>query len=415
MKYKVPIRVVPIVLSGLLSLGLSCGKKNNKKETYILPNMDKGYFTINEEEKLISNIEEKNIQLEEQKNEELLTSEESNICFLNYVNVLENTNIYNDINCKKKIGLLIKGTTSLLLNEHDSVYEIKYDGKSAYINKEKAEIISCYENPYEEKMIIINSIEDVNNILGEINVVTATSSVNVREKRNTKCKKLDKLNVGESLPLIKEYDEWYEVNYYGKSAFVYKKYAKIEKNYSSKIEMLDLVYITSETPFYDIDTNKKLYNIPTHEVAEVYAKKDYYYLVKCRGKFGYVYSEQVCSLGDSYVIIDITSQLLKVYINDKLIVTTYVVTGKDSSKTYCGLFSVREKKRNVRWDEFKVTVKYWAPFNRGEGMHDADWRSEFGGDIYHKKGSHGCVNIPPDVMPIIYDLIYEGIPVLVKK
>lgn len=91
-------------------------------------------------------------------------------------------------------------------------------------------------------MIIINSIEDVNNILGEINVVTATSSVNVREKRNTKCKKLDKLNVGESLPLIKEYDEWYEVNYYGKSAFVYKKYAKIEKNYSSKIEMLDLVY-----------------------------------------------------------------------------------------------------------------------------------------------------------------------------
>lgn len=59
MKYKVPIRVVPIVLSGLLSLGLSCGKKNNKKETYILPNMDKGYFTINEEEK--------NIQLEEQK------------------------------------------------------------------------------------------------------------------------------------------------------------------------------------------------------------------------------------------------------------------------------------------------------------------------------------------------------------
>ena len=30
------------------------------------------------------------------------------------------------------------------------------------------------------------------------------------------------------------------------------------------------------------------------------------------------------------------------------------------------------------------------------GIHDAVWRTEFGGNLYQLEGSHGCVNLPYD-------------------
>ncbi|MBR3339758.1 MAG: L,D-transpeptidase [Lachnospiraceae bacterium] len=55
----------------------------------------------------------------------------------------------------------------------------------------------------------------------------------------------------------------------------------------------------------------------------------------------------------------------------------------------------------------------WAPFNGGQGLHDAPWRSDFGGDIYLSNGSHGCVNIPPENMEAIYNAIDIGTAVVI--
>ena len=52
------------------------------------------------------------------------------------------------------------------------------------------------------------------------------------------------------------------------------------------------------------------------------------------------------------------------------------------------------------------------PFNGGIGMHDAYWRSSFGGRIYKTNGSHGCINLPPAVAKTIYENISAGMPVL---
>ena len=46
------------------------------------------------------------------------------------------------------------------------------------------------------------------------------------------------------------------------------------------------------------------------------------------------------------------------------------------------------------------------------GLHDASWRSNFGGDYYLYAGSHGCVNTPEDAMKTIYDNVTDGIPIL---
>ena len=49
----------------------------------------------------------------------------------------------------------------------------------------------------------------------------------------------------------------------------------------------------------------------------------------------------------------------------------------------------------------------------GWGLHDATWRSSFGGSIYKGGGSHGCVNLPYDVAEKMYQVIEVGTPVLV--
>ena len=47
------------------------------------------------------------------------------------------------------------------------------------------------------------------------------------------------------------------------------------------------------------------------------------------------------------------------------------------------------------------------------GLHDATWRSNFGGDIYQTSGSHGCVNMPYESAKELYGLIDAGTLVLI--
>ena len=52
------------------------------------------------------------------------------------------------------------------------------------------------------------------------------------------------------------------------------------------------------------------------------------------------------------------------------------------------------------------------PFAYNVGLHDADWRSNFGGEIYKSDGSHGCVNLPFDTAENIFKTVELGTPVV---
>ena len=52
------------------------------------------------------------------------------------------------------------------------------------------------------------------------------------------------------------------------------------------------------------------------------------------------------------------------------------------------------------------------PFYYNVGLHDAPWRNRFGGSIYKRSGSHGCVNLPPKVAETIFANIEKGTPVV---
>lgn len=124
-------------------------------------------------------------------------------------------------------------------------------------------------------------------------------------------------------------------------------------------------------------------------------------------------------LGDSYIEIDMGSQHVWLYMDGEEVVSTDCVTGlasDPSRKTPEGTYTLYYKESpsvlKGENNEYETKVTYWMPFNDGIGLHDASWRSSFGGTIYQTDGSHGCVNLPPAAAKEIYDRVYDGIPII---
>ena len=124
--------------------------------------------------------------------------------------------------------------------------------------------------------------------------------------------------------------------------------------------------------------------------------------------------------GGTYVDINITTQTLAVFQNGVLGMTTPVVTGNVSANhnTPTGLYSIRtkERERYLTGPDYKSYVHYWSQVVGGVGIHDATWRSNFGGNIYQTSGSHGCINVPYDNMAVLYNnYLQVGMPVIIHN
>lgn len=123
-------------------------------------------------------------------------------------------------------------------------------------------------------------------------------------------------------------------------------------------------------------------------------------------------------IGNSYVEVDLTHQHLYLYEGGSIIFETDFVSGSMSSTPDCvtpeGVFGISYKTTNavLRGANYVTPVNYWMPFYGNYGLHDATWRSEFGGQIYIENGSHGCVNLPLDAAATIYGHMSTGFPVI---
>ncbi len=121
--------------------------------------------------------------------------------------------------------------------------------------------------------------------------------------------------------------------------------------------------------------------------------------------------------GNTYVEINLTAQHLYFYKDGVLIVESDFVSGNVAKgmSTPTGIYPVTYTQRNatLRGDGYATPVSYWMPFNGGVGMHDATWRSRFGGTIYKTNGSHGCINLPLSAAKTIFENLSKGDLVLV--
>lgn len=134
------------------------------------------------------------------------------------------------------------------------------------------------------------------------------------------------------------------------------------------------------------------------------------------------YGKYSRDVGDTYIDVDISNQVIKMYRDGSLIFSSSCVTGcrVNGTTTDTGTYYILNKVRNVvlRGDnvdgsKYESPVKYWLGVTwGGQGFHDADWRSSFGGSIWIRNGSHGCINTPPGKMPALYNAAEVGMPVV---
>ena len=135
---------------------------------------------------------------------------------------------------------------------------------------------------------------------------------------------------------------------------------------------------------------------------------------------GCVYSSKN-GVGSKYVEISIEEQKVFLVENYEVVYETDCVTGtKNYTDTHTGVYQIQSKAsptvlkdKDKNDNEYEQPVEYWMGFNGSQGMHDAIWRTSFGGDIYTTWGSHGCVNLPLEAAEKIYNAVYMYYPVIV--
>lgn len=121
--------------------------------------------------------------------------------------------------------------------------------------------------------------------------------------------------------------------------------------------------------------------------------------------------------GNSYAEVDLDNQHVYIYKDGEVVTDTDCVSGKaiNGHCTPDGIYPITFKAQDtvLVGEDYRSPVKYWMPFNLGVGFHDANWRGSFGGDIYVRNGSHGCVNLPPSKAGEVYANVERGMAVIV--
>lgn len=133
------------------------------------------------------------------------------------------------------------------------------------------------------------------------------------------------------------------------------------------------------------------------------------------------------------IVVSTEQQSAQMYENGRVIYSTPVTTGGPELPTDHGVFHVYLKLSpftfHSPWGPDSpyyyppTPVTYWMPFDGGEGLHDASWRSNFGpgsnlaptdlGTGNTILGTHGCVNLPFAAAQFIWDWAPVGTTVVV--
>ncbi len=135
--------------------------------------------------------------------------------------------------------------------------------------------------------------------------------------------------------------------------------------------------------------------------------------------------------GKRYIDIDLSEQHARMYDDSgSLIWESDVVTGDttEDHATPTGVYTMNSNRASDNVElrgeidastgepEYISYVDYWMPFiGNSYALHDASWRSSFGGTIYCGNGSHGCVNLPVDKAAELWNLCRVGDTVVVHN
>jgi len=317
-----------------------------------------------------------------------------------------------------KIGNLNIGDEAYRILSCDNNWDlVRYNGKLGFVCRDYLE----YTNEY-----VDSSYEH----MPKNDIVLTNTDLNFRTAPTTDADRLDTFDKGTELQVLAEVDNgWLLVRHNGELGYVSGEYT------TSLLEKVNYLY--PELELDELVVEKVIYNASTelnlregegtdteikdsltqYETARVLKETDDWYLVMTNDyEFGYLYKDYTKEMTGIFVDIDKSEQRMTLYNGNEVMVQTPVTTGKDSTPSDTGYFDIDNKVRKTYLMNNSY-VEYWMPYNGGEGIHDAGWREdwEFGTDIYHISGSHGCINTPLEEVIQIYDNVEIGTKVLVHK
>lgn len=206
-----------------------------------------------------------------------------------------------------------------------------------------------------------------------------------------------------------------DINHEDLSYYVYtlsKKYDTVGKprefktSYGSNVTLEDGLY------GWKINREEEAVNIVNHIKNREILTKEPSYLQTASSREGN-------EIGDTYLEISITKQHLWYYKEGKLLTQGSIVTGNPNrgNSTIIGLYMLNYKQKGatLRGPDYASDVTYWMPFYGNIGLHDAPWRSNFGGEIYKRNGSHGCINAPLYLAKTVYQHIEPNTPIVIYE
>ena len=175
---------------------------------------------------------------------------------------------------------------------------------------------------------------------------------------------------------------------------------------------------------YTIDEDGEFYQLlaDLHSLSAV-EREPVYFAANNYGNPYYYKRNGIDDLCGTYVEVNLSVQHMWYYKDGALIVQSDLVSGiPDGIKdTVTGAFPLAYKQTpatltsNEVGDSYENEVSYWMPFYEGQGLHDAPWRTEFGGNIFVTAGSHGCINLPFDAAKILFENIEPGVAIIIYK
>lgn len=221
-------------------------------------------------------------------------------------------------------------------------------------------------------------------------------------------------------------DSVYRVNRETTLKFDQKVFNKI---YNESFTALNLKNETSEQLQESLTTLSNLldpYRIESREIRKVAREKRADVVAKEAEKWKESTPPEA-PFSDIYdqIFISLKQQMMYVYEDGDLILSTPITSGRQNYETVRGTFKVYTKQRNKLMkspfpdEEYELWVDYWLGFYGAYGIHDACnstdcWRTKFGGASYVYNGSHGCINTPYNAVRFIYNWAKIGTTVHVK-
>ena len=342
-------------------------------------------------------------------------------------NVSDNLVIYTttDVNLRSststdsfKIGNLKLGESAIKILSTNGWELVNYNGtlgyvKDDYVQYTDQKVDDGYEHTLKNDIVLTNT------------------DLNFRNEPTTDGKKLDTLEPNTELQVIAEVDNgWLLVRHNGTLGYVKASYTtSLLDKLNSTYPGLNLDELEIEGVVYNNATKLNLRQEPStestiigeferYETMRVIKETDEWSLIMTNDyNFGFVFKEYTRELDGIFITVDKGEQRLVMYNDNEVLISTPVTTGKDSTPSDTGYFSIysKERDRYLTGPGYRSFVEYWMPYNGGEGIHDASWRSVFGTESYHTSGSHGCINTPKEAVSKIWEKAVIGTKVLVHK